>query len=725
MAKKPVPLAEWRPDIALLDTQFASEVENVFAGVNSYLPFPGLEAFSPSSLTQAGNDSFTKVLLHLSSNLTDSNIGGSAHTWTAAGNAVVNAGSYVFGGGSLLLDGTGDWISTPDHADFTLGTSDFTIDSLFLCDAPGGTIRYIGGQGDAAGTTASASFALFRMSDNRLRASVVAGSTSYTCLGTTQFTNTLNPGWHHIAFVRKDTTLRMFVDGVQEGSDITISAAVNNSSNALRIGARGEFTSDTWMGRIQEFRVTVGKARWWTTFSPQKMAYFDGGGRVCGLYAARTTAGTWKVFGGTTTKLLTWTLAGWSDVSRVSGVAYNVAPDDLWKFETFGDKVIAVNINDDPQVINVDSGTNFAPLGGSPPRATNVKTIGDFLFLSGLSQSASFNNRQIIWSSINDIGAWVPGVNLCDVQEFPDGGPVTGVDGGEIGYVLQQGAIRTLQFLPGDTTFIFNFSRVLHERGCISKYGFTCIGNTLYFLSEDGFYAVSGQQVSAIGADKVNDWFRANSDINRRNVVQAFSFIDKPRLAWAFHYSSGSTLYEKLIIYDWSNQRFAKATERAQVWAAIASLDLDLDTTGTELNDDLLDSAAHSLDSFAYLGGRPLIGAINADGYLAALSGPPLAATMETAEAHLVPGMRAFVSEVYPLDDAASDAPGYIAAGTRERLQGGAPFWSEPVPIELTGSAAAYSSARLHRFRRYIPAASAWTHATGIIVDAQQDGTVA
>src|SRR4030095_6351753 len=120
--------------------------------------------------------------------------------------------------------------------------------------------------------------------------------------------------------------------------------------------------------------------------------------------------------------------------------------------------------------------------------------IGAFLCLSGLQTAGvpgtgSYrNNRMIIWSGVNDEGIWTPGTNLCDLQEFPDGGPVMGVDGGEIGYVLQQSAIRALQFLPGDTTFIFNFSRVLHERGCISKYGFTCIGNTLYFLSEDGFY---------------------------------------------------------------------------------------------------------------------------------------------------------------------------------------------------------------------------------------------
>jgi hypothetical protein len=88
-----------------------------------------------------------------------------------------------------------------------------------------------------------------------------------------------------------------------------------------------------------------------------------------------------------------------------------------------------------------------------------------------------------------------------------------------------------------------------------------------------------------------------------------------------------------------------------------------------------------------------------------------------------MPGMRAFVNEVYPLDDAASSAPGEIQNGTRETLQSGPPLWSPPVPIEqAVGSAFIMTSARLHRFRRFIPPGSIWTHAQGVLVAAQPDG---
>jgi len=184
---------------------------------------------------------------------------------------------------------------------------------------------------------------------------------------------------------------------------------------------------------------------------------------ACGLYGARTSSGEWVIFAGTPTKLYKWFNNAWVDLTRTVGGNYNVAGDDLWMFEQSGTKLVAVNVNDKPQVIDIDSGTHFADLAGSPPRATNVKQVGDFLFLSGLSGTtgtapAAVNNRCIVWSGVNDITMFNPGTNLCDMQEFPDGGPVQGVAGNEVGYVVQERQVMTMQFLPGDTTYIFNFS---------------------------------------------------------------------------------------------------------------------------------------------------------------------------------------------------------------------------------------------------------------------------
>jgi hypothetical protein len=448
-----------------------------------------------------------------------------------------------------------------------------------------------------------------------------------------------------------------------------------------------------------------------------------------GLYSARTSTGEWKIYAGSATKLYRYSATGWVDISRFTTTPgdhpYNLQPGHMWQFQQSGGHIVAVNVNDDPQWAVIDTGAAFEALPGSPPRATNVRQMGDFLFLSGLAEP---DNMQIIWSGINDITQWSIGVSLCDLQEFPDGGPVMGVAGAEIGYVVQERAIRTLQFLPGDTTFIFNFTRVLHDRGSVSLYGFNSIGNVLYFVSEDGFYSLTGQQVTPVGQDKVNQWWLDNSDISRRNVVHCIIPVNKPRVVWVYHAFSGSPRYDRQIIFDWSNGRWARASIEADVWAMLASLGIDLDTddAGDLPSDIYLDpplSTSPSLDSFAYQGGRPVVGAIDSNGRLGTLTGPNLQATLETAEVHLAPGGRAFVSDVYVIDDA-GDGTGTIAAGTRERL-GDLPVFQAAATIEITGSAASYTSSRLHRFRRIIPAATVWTHAEGVVVEAQQDGSVA
>ncbi len=336
--------------------------------------------------------------------------------------------------------------------------------------------------------------------------------------------------------------------------------------------------------------------------------------------------------------------------------------------------------------------------------------------MAGLSS----NNRKIRWSAVDDPTGWTVGTNLCDEQEFPDNGPVLGVSGGEIGYVVQDRGIRTMQFLPGDTNFIFTFSRVLKERGCISPYGFTTVGNTLYFAAEDGFYALLGQQVFTIGQDKVNEWFVANSDPGGRAVLQCVSAF-RPYVFWAYYSTSNMSAYDKIILFDWSQQKWARGSIAAEVWGVIATTGLDLDTTGSEPGDSLADSTAQSLDSAAYIGGRPLVGAVNASGYLSALNGPNLQSTLETAEVHPAPGYRAFVTSAYPRGDAAD---GTITVSTRERLQD-SPAWGSPIALEITGSAAIFRTGRLHRFRYITPAGGVWTHAQGIDIEAQPDGCVA
>ncbi len=226
------------------------------------------------NVTVSGSDTNLKVLLlfddqaDASTTITDTNTGGSAHTWTAVGNAQIDTAEFASGVGSLLLDGTGDWVTTPDHADFTLGVNDFTVDGWFNCTASSGTIRMIAGQRDSAGSISTLSFQIFRETTNQIRAGCGSGSSTIgDCLGTTQFTSVINPGWHHFAYVRSGSNFYLFIDGALEAT-ATSSSTVNDSTTVLAVGRIGDLPLDPWQGWIDSFRLTNGLARWTAAFTP-------------------------------------------------------------------------------------------------------------------------------------------------------------------------------------------------------------------------------------------------------------------------------------------------------------------------------------------------------------------------------------------------------------------------------------------------------------------------
>jgi hypothetical protein len=220
-----------------------------------------------------GNDSYTKILLHFDGDdaatvLTDVNAGGSSHTWTAAGNAQIDTAQSKFGGASAAFDGTGDWITASDSDDFALGSGDWSVDCWFRVNAAGGTALRLCGQSDAAQTAADSSFFIERTTGNVISAQVSNGSTFTTITGTTQFTNAVNTGWHHVALVRTGNILKLFIDGAQEGGDGALTGSVPNSTAGLAIGIRGDgATTSPWNGWIDEFRLSVGIARWTSAFT--------------------------------------------------------------------------------------------------------------------------------------------------------------------------------------------------------------------------------------------------------------------------------------------------------------------------------------------------------------------------------------------------------------------------------------------------------------------------
>src|SRR5262249_40798660 len=81
--------------------------------------------------------------------------------------------------------------------------------------------------------------------------------------------------------------------------------------------------------------------------------------KLVGMKSVRKLNGDWVLYAGSRTKLYRWGgIAGWTDVSRTSGGAYNVAAGDMWSMDQFGSHLAAVQQGDVPQWIDIESGTN-------------------------------------------------------------------------------------------------------------------------------------------------------------------------------------------------------------------------------------------------------------------------------------------------------------------------------------------------------------------------------
>lgn len=219
----------------------------------------------------AGNDSFTKLLLHCdgadaSTTFTDASLAAHGNA-TVAGNAQVDTGQSKFGGASLLLDGSGDYLTYASHADWAFGSGNFTLDFWVRPNAILTGLRgLIGRQAVGAGSfppflvITSGMDVLFYMSSNGTSFDITANQSLGTLAADT---------WAHLAVTRSGSDIRTFKDGSLIATASNAGVAIDNSQTLVI----GEYNSGTFNGWMEEIRVSKGVARWTAGFTPPTAAY--------------------------------------------------------------------------------------------------------------------------------------------------------------------------------------------------------------------------------------------------------------------------------------------------------------------------------------------------------------------------------------------------------------------------------------------------------------------
>lgn len=224
----------------------------------------------------------TDTKLYLRANGTDASTtfpdySGTSHTVTAQADAQVDTAQSKFGGASLLLDGTGDYLSVPDSSEWHLGSGDFTIDFWVRFNSlPGaGVTVVIVGQIDTGGNQRS--FSVSYVGSTGLRVAFSDDGTPASGAEIQDWSWTPSTStWYHVAITRSGNTLRAFIDGTELSSskDITGVSAFNSTA-PLTVGAFLVAGSPTFFlnGWLDEVRLVKNTAVWTANFTAPTREY--------------------------------------------------------------------------------------------------------------------------------------------------------------------------------------------------------------------------------------------------------------------------------------------------------------------------------------------------------------------------------------------------------------------------------------------------------------------
>jgi hypothetical protein len=432
-----------------------------------------------------------------------------------------------------------------------------------------------------------------------------------------------------------------------------------------------------------------------------------------GFFHARKTDSSVAVFAGTATRLyrLDNTDFTWSDVSAGGG-AYSALPSATqWQFAQFGNFVIAVQPNVAPQVYDLTSSSAFAALGGSPPQASYVSVVGRFVVLTGLVN----NPYRIHWSGLNAVTTWTSGTESSDYQDFPDGGIVRGVAGGEFGVIFQESVMRRMIYAPG-SPYIFQIERIAEDKGLLAPYSLIRAGDRIFFLAAQGFHGMASTGLpEPIGKERFDRTFFADYDSGNPQLLIGSADPQESRVYWAYKSISGTaSVFDKMLVYDYVLNRASTVNLAGEYLASLARPGLTLEN---------LDSISGSLDALTFslddvsTAALAKLSAVNGSHRLGFPTGDNLEAVIDTAEQALN-GRRVRVKGLRPITDAAS-CFGCVSA--RETVQAEAVYSLEQ-SVDARGFCPANVSTRLARGRLRVPAATAWTYAMGIEPQFAQEG---
>lgn len=365
-----------------------------------------------------------------------------------------------------------------------------------------------------------------------------------------------------------------------------------------------------------------------------------------------------------------------------------------WFFTQFNDHAIAT-YGGAPVDIDLGAGT-AAALAGSPPNSDFCATTSDYAILA--------QDTTVTWSGFQDRAQWTAGVNQSGSQPMLEGGPITGLSGGEVCLIFQRNCVRRMA--PNFSDTIWQFDVIADNVGCIAAGSIVKVGRLTYFLSDQGWQVTDGNEVRPLGDERVDKTFLA--DFSPQDIEDSMYSCADPKsriLTWSmpsrqFHYHAS--------LDSWTTGTLPTKAAFNGYTAGVNIEQLDA------IFGDLDSMGDVSLDDPAFAGGDPQYLFVNVDDEVGVLSGDNLVAELELPYIEFIPGKIARINRARPISDATDDVTMQFNARMRLGDGGSAESFGDMVS---NGDIPCRTSGRFIKAKLTIAAGASWNFTQGIDFD--------
>ena len=204
----------------------------------------------------------------------------------------------LYGTAAIQFDGTADYITVPDHADFNMAAGDFTYEFWVRFDAIPDDCGFFGqtqSTGTGGDTYEKGMYCYHEGGDGRIYFRWRSDTTSARRIDVSYLANLQANSWYHMAWVRNGPIITPYLNGraqdhaehahsptqddIQVGADTLV-----DCDGVLEIGKGNAFSMVA--GYMEEFRITKGVAKYTSDFTPPGSAF-----PITRLYAFNSAGG--------------------------------------------------------------------------------------------------------------------------------------------------------------------------------------------------------------------------------------------------------------------------------------------------------------------------------------------------------------------------------------------------------------------------------------------------